>query len=246
MDETRVRLTSKNDYIHANWVNFTNHKKFILTQAPNNNTLNDFWQMIWETNSRLIVMLSSSKFIDDSNNTIPYYLTNNEYKKMFGNIKVIKLNIILTNSTIITFFNISNINENNSRRIEHQLFFKWPDKSIVKNTNDIITILQRIELETHPITIHCLAGIGRSGTLTTIFIAKHKIEADKKINILNIIDELRTYRYGAVEEDIQLVFIYFVLLKLAEKNDAISPYNKNFEEFEKKYNNFFFQINKYL
>ncbi|KAL6734802.1 hypothetical protein Aduo_005302 [Ancylostoma duodenale] len=60
-DETRVVLSwppGKNDYIHANWVSGSDvPKKFICTQAPTKNTVEDFWRMIWQEQCKSIVML---------------------------------------------------------------------------------------------------------------------------------------------------------------------------------------------
>ncbi|RCN45552.1 Protein-tyrosine phosphatase [Ancylostoma caninum] len=60
-DETRVVLSwppGENDYIHANWVCGSDvPKKFICTQAPTRNTVEDFWRMIWQERCKSIVML---------------------------------------------------------------------------------------------------------------------------------------------------------------------------------------------
>ena len=48
-EKTRVKLSSVNDYINANYINipFTNYK-FIATQAPLPTTFEAFWDMIWK------------------------------------------------------------------------------------------------------------------------------------------------------------------------------------------------------
>lgn len=62
-DHNRVVLNvedpSQNDYINASWVNgYKAPKRYIVTQMPLPNTFNDFWRMIWQENSRIIVALA--------------------------------------------------------------------------------------------------------------------------------------------------------------------------------------------
>lgn len=47
----------ENDYINASYCDgFEMKKKYICTQGPKENTIPHFWQMVWESNSRVIVM----------------------------------------------------------------------------------------------------------------------------------------------------------------------------------------------
>jgi len=49
------------DYINANWVNGlipTSQHAYISTQGPLQETVSDFWRMVWQTNSNVIVMLT--------------------------------------------------------------------------------------------------------------------------------------------------------------------------------------------
>ena len=62
-DDTRVKLEEipgiqGSDYINANFVDIYQDKNsFIATQAPMECTIKDFWKMIWEQNSKAIVIL---------------------------------------------------------------------------------------------------------------------------------------------------------------------------------------------
>ena len=54
LDSTRVVLTNYTpDYIHANWVGGSQGPRmFICSQGPTDNTLTDFWTMVWQVRYR--------------------------------------------------------------------------------------------------------------------------------------------------------------------------------------------------
>merc|ERR1719468_447364 len=61
-DHSRIKLKEcdDTDYINANMVvnDYNIDRKYILTQGPLRNTCEHFWQMVWEQNSKGIVMLN--------------------------------------------------------------------------------------------------------------------------------------------------------------------------------------------
>ncbi|XP_037919169.1 tyrosine-protein phosphatase 99A isoform X3 [Hermetia illucens] len=65
IEGSRVHLTPKpgedgSDYINASWLHgFRRLRDFIVTQHPMQNTVKDFWQMVWDHNAQTIVLLSS-------------------------------------------------------------------------------------------------------------------------------------------------------------------------------------------
>jgi len=62
VDITRVVLhpaIGGTDYVNASWVpGFISEKQFIISQHPNNSSLAQFWHMVWQTNTSLIICLS--------------------------------------------------------------------------------------------------------------------------------------------------------------------------------------------
>ncbi|KAK5978927.1 Tyrosine-protein phosphatase domain-containing protein, partial [Trichostrongylus colubriformis] len=61
IEETRVQVkhpTEDHDYIHANWVDgYREHKKFIITQAPLAQSVDQFWKMVWQEKSVMVVSM---------------------------------------------------------------------------------------------------------------------------------------------------------------------------------------------
>ncbi|KJH50127.1 Protein-tyrosine phosphatase [Dictyocaulus viviparus] len=98
LDDTRVHLTldvpPSTDYIHANWVKFEGHDKvFIATQSPLDNTIEDFWRMVYQEGCPHIVNLSTC--MENGEAAGPQYWPlqpgqYNTYGKMFVNTKKVE------------------------------------------------------------------------------------------------------------------------------------------------------------
>lgn len=59
-DHSRVKLQyGENDYINASLLKVPDaHRAYILTQGPLPHTTCHFWQMVWEQNSKAVLMLN--------------------------------------------------------------------------------------------------------------------------------------------------------------------------------------------
>lgn len=60
-DSTRVPLGENKDYINASYIKITNSGEeyfYIATQGPLPDTTDDFWQMVLENDSNVIVMIT--------------------------------------------------------------------------------------------------------------------------------------------------------------------------------------------
>ena len=62
-DHSRVMLqppVSGTDYVNASWVpGYSGDQAFIISQHPNNFSLEQFWHMVWQTDTRTIICLSA-------------------------------------------------------------------------------------------------------------------------------------------------------------------------------------------
>ncbi|XP_018431482.1 PREDICTED: receptor-type tyrosine-protein phosphatase C-like, partial [Nanorana parkeri] len=87
-DENRVVLSeihgeSGSDYINASYINgFKEPRKYIAAQGPKEETMTDFWRMIWEQKSTIIVMVTRC---EEGNRVCQdgHYFCNNNYLKCF-------------------------------------------------------------------------------------------------------------------------------------------------------------------
>lgn len=72
IETARVHLTPKpgidgSDYINATWIaGFHRNREFIITQHPMENTIMEFWQMMWDYNAQTVVMLTECNEVSDT------------------------------------------------------------------------------------------------------------------------------------------------------------------------------------
>ncbi|XP_044597450.1 tyrosine-protein phosphatase non-receptor type 9-like, partial [Cotesia glomerata] len=134
-NNTRVRLKKQgSNYIHANYVDgFDQVRKFIVTQEPMNNTLEDYWSMVWQAGTRVIVMLNGA----DS----PAVPTVSDCFKLEGFTVSVK-SIALQNEYVEMVMNVFNINTIRSRIVHCFKYLSWPKQGVT----DMLTLINFINV----------------------------------------------------------------------------------------------------
>lgn len=207
-NETRVKLRKSPDYINANWVG-----RDIATQAPIEETIEDFWRMVWENNVPCIVMLTNF-FESDRKKADLYWSPILDVK--YGDIYVkLKEEKELRKGVLFRSFKLTGRNNNGEKQekiVHHYQYTNWPDYGCPQDTSAIIYLTGILRKYNKPIVYHCSAGIGRTGTLLAImeYIRQMKYRNHKPC-IPSIIYDIRKARSGCVQTECQYEFIYKVI-----------------------------------
>ena len=211
-DKTRVKLSDlSSDYINANYIR---NGKYIATQGPLNYTQEDFWKMIWQNNCSVIVMLCQLTDPKTGREKCHRYWPTRENKTIWlGNIKIknLKTRYIKDHFEIRTL----EMKKNNkkTKKITHIWYKKWEDFEIPESDFDLLIALSKIyDHNNGPITIHCSAGIGRTGT----FLAT--LNNKPEIPMLEYIAKLRQDRPGMLQTPSQYSFACKYVHKKTKKN----------------------------
>lgn len=226
IDKTRVKIREK-DYINANYISYpgVNNTSYIATQGPLVNTVNDFWRMVWENNTEIIVMLcnlyegSKQKcykyWPNNSNNT------NNTIKK-YGDINVEYVNTVKEGNCIIRNFNVTHKDDANKDdvRVVYQLHYTgWPDFGVPQNNEEfkqLISLYKKLQsmrvLENGYDIVHCSAGVGRTGCFISIDIGLQLLNLKQYCDVLEIVKGIRKCRQRLVQHIDQYKYVYTVLL----------------------------------
>ncbi|XP_036365016.1 multiple epidermal growth factor-like domains protein 6 [Octopus sinensis] len=223
-DHSRVRLQpdemSSSDYINAN---FISNQRYIACQGPTQNTVTDFWRMIWQLKCNTIVMLTD--IVENGKMKCMQYWPDEEHTESFGNIEVTHINTSYHSTHIHRRFIISKTdvylqtgvsqNENESWTIDQFFFRKWPDHDIPQHAEYILNFIHAIKSMDikYPVVVHCSAGVGRTGTYICIDILLNEMLSGEAIDVLACVTKLREERMHMVQKRIQLEFIYDVLVE---------------------------------
>uniref|UniRef100_A0A8C5TUB2 Receptor-type tyrosine-protein phosphatase eta n=1 Tax=Malurus cyaneus samueli TaxID=2593467 RepID=A0A8C5TUB2_9PASS len=214
-DVSRVKLSSQSsgtgDYINANYMPGYNSKKaFIAAQGPLPNTIEDFWQMIWEKNIYSIVMLT--KCVEQARTKCEQYWPDKQ-SKSYGDIIVTMVSEIVLPEWTIRDFTVEKSNTPESHTVRQFHFTSWPDHGVPETTDLLINFRHLVhEYNSQnpmdsPTLVHCSAGVGRTGTFIAIDRLIQQMEMESTVDVYGVVYDLRMHRPLMVQTEDQYVFL---------------------------------------
>uniref|UniRef100_A0A8C3FMW1 Receptor-type tyrosine-protein phosphatase epsilon n=1 Tax=Chrysemys picta bellii TaxID=8478 RepID=A0A8C3FMW1_CHRPI len=210
-DDSRVILTQidgvqSSDYINASYIDgYKEKNKFIAAQGPKQETVNDFWRMIWEQKSAIIVMLTNLK---ERKEDKCYQYWPDQGCWTYGNIRVsVEDSIVLVDYTIRKFCIQLQLHDGcKVPRLVTQLHFtSWPDFGVPFTPIGMLKFLKKVKTlnpsHAGPIVVHCSAGVGRTGTFIVIDAILDMMHAEQRVDVFEFVTRIRNQRPQMVQTD---------------------------------------------
>ncbi|KAI5646606.1 protein-tyrosine phosphatase domain-containing protein [Phthorimaea operculella] len=223
-DSTRVILKNgpTGDYINASYINMEIPNSdmvltYIATQGPLSSTVGDFWQMVWESESSLIVMLT---VLAERGRAKCH-----QYWPKVGTtpLKATSTLTVHTNSEqnlghyIRREMSLKETSSGAVRNVTQLQYVAWPDHGVpedaaaftsftqlcasLRNHRAVIpTVVEELlegeeeRLLDPPMIVHCSAGVGRTGALILAETALQLIATRQPLYPLDIVRAMRTMR----------------------------------------------------
>ncbi|KAK3091173.1 hypothetical protein FSP39_017709 [Pinctada imbricata] len=187
-------------------------KHYIAAQGPLQETLEDFWRMIWQEDVGKITMLT--KLSEGRKVKCAQYWPEAGEPMEMGEITV----KLIDTETFADFEirTISVTKGKDNRNVIQYHFTSWPDKGIPTYASSLVHFRAKV-LNTHsprsgPILVHCSAGIGRTGTFIALDFLLQQAK-DTGCDVFTCVEMLRRQRVNMVQTQEQYMFVHVALLE---------------------------------
>jgi len=227
-DHNRVLLNalvngSNSDYINASTVmdHDPRNPAYIITQGPMTHTVADFWQMVWEQGSVVIVMLSR---LAENGYQLAQRYWPEEGSEQYHIFEVhLVSEHVWCDDYLVRSLYLKNSQTGETRTVTQFHFLSWPDSNIPTSTKAILEFRRKVNKSYRgrscPMIVHCSDGVGRSGTFVLIdMVLNRMMKGSKEIDIAATLEHIRDQRSGMVQTRSQFEFC---LMAVAEETHAI-------------------------
>lgn len=240
-DYSRVRLTrsdlsgDENDYINASFIKvpFDRKRTYIATQGPLRSTLGDFWRMVVEQESRVIVCLSPE--MENGMEKCARYWPEGDERLQVAELtsscvyvqNVEPEQLDKTANCVVRQIAVEFVKKDEeqviaSRTVTQLQYLGWADFSVPQSTEEVVALSdladawQAAEAE-RPMIVHCSAGCGRSGTFCVVNSAiawmrrssfDREDDGIKEDIVFQLVDAFRKQRTTMVQAASQYMFCY--------------------------------------
>uniref|UniRef100_A0A665UQ25 Receptor-type tyrosine-protein phosphatase U n=1 Tax=Echeneis naucrates TaxID=173247 RepID=A0A665UQ25_ECHNA len=218
-DRHRVKLhpllgDPNSDYINANYIDgYHRSNHFIATQGPKQETLYDFWRMVWQENCFSIVMIT--KLVEVGRVKCCKYWPDDS--EMYGDIKITLLKTETLAEYTVRTFALERRGYSTKHEVRQFHFTSWPEHGVPYHATGLLAFIRRVKASTPPdagpVVVHCSVGAGRTGCYIVLDVMLDMAECEGVVDIYNCVKTLCSRRINMIQTEEQYIFIHDAILE---------------------------------
>ncbi|KAJ3594548.1 hypothetical protein NHX12_003855 [Muraenolepis orangiensis] len=120
---------------------------------------------------------------------------------------------------ILREFKVTDARDGQSRTVRQFQFTDWPEQGVPKSGEGFIDFIGQVHKtkeqfgQDGPISVHCSAGVGRTGVFITLSIVLERMRYEGAVDIFQTVKMLRTQRPAMVQTEDEYQFCYQAALE---------------------------------
>uniref|UniRef100_A0A3Q1FUG1 Receptor-type tyrosine-protein phosphatase delta n=1 Tax=Acanthochromis polyacanthus TaxID=80966 RepID=A0A3Q1FUG1_9TELE len=209
-----IRGVEGSDYINASFIDgYRQQKAYIATQGPLAETTEDYWRMLWEHNSTIVVMLTKLREMGREKCHQYWPAERSARYQYFVVDPMAEYNMP---QYILREFKVTDARDGQSRTVRQFQFTDWPEQGVPKSGEGFIDFIGQVHKtkeqfgQDGPITVHCSAGVGRTGVFITLSIVLERMRYEGVVDIFQTVKMLRTQRPATVQTEVNFAPVVFL------------------------------------
>ncbi|XP_030575866.1 receptor-type tyrosine-protein phosphatase zeta isoform X1 [Archocentrus centrarchus] len=229
VERSRVSLTASESnstgYINASYVMGHHHtKEFIVSQTPLSSTVADFWRMIWEHNSQIVVRLPDSH--NQREEECGVYWPSKDQPLSIDGFTVSysrEEHICLSNDErlLVQDFTVQSPQNNYVLEVRQYSATCWPNPdSPIRNSFDLVNTVREQSRHTQgPVIVHDLLGGATSGLFCALTTLSNQLEEEGSVDVYQVARMTNLMRPGVFNDIEQYQYLYRAVLSLVSSQE---------------------------
>ncbi|XP_051480379.1 receptor-type tyrosine-protein phosphatase C isoform X3 [Apus apus] len=212
-------LEDSSRYINASFITgYWGPKAMIATQAPLQETVSDFWQMVFQRKVKVIVMLTELKE-EDQELCAQYW---GEERQTYDGIEVQMTDVNCCPSYTTRAFDVTHLKTKETQKVYQYQYHKWSGFDVPENPKDLVSMILNLKQKiparavaednrsarSVPLIVHCRDGSQQTGVFCALMTLLESAETEEVIDVFQVVKALRRSRLGVVSTFEHYQFLY--------------------------------------
>ncbi len=222
-----IRGVEGSDYINASFIDGYRYRSaYMATQGPLAETVDDFWRMLWEHNSTIVVMLTKQREMGRDKCAQYWPADRSARYQCFVVDPLAEYNMP---QYLLREFKVTDARDGQCRTVRQFQFMDWPEQGVPKSGEGFIDFIGQVHKtkeqfgQEGPITVHCSAGVGRTGVFVALSLVLERMQYEGVVDVFQTVRALRTQRPAMVQTEDQYQFCYRAALEYLSAFDQLYP-----------------------